>query len=60
MEVFNEVHRNRILWLFRNRKLFGRSIELVTLWLGLYVSDIRLAKLLYISIETRPGIFIVN
>jgi len=56
----DKVHRNGILWLFRDRKLFERSIELVTLWLGLYTSDTRLAELLYISMEAGPGISAVN
>jgi len=40
--------------------LFERSIGLVILWLGLHTSDTGLAELLYISIETGPGISIVN
>jgi len=57
---FDKVHRNGILWSFRDKKLFKRSIELVTLWLGLHTSDTGLAELLYISIETGPGISAAN
>jgi len=46
--------------LFRNRKLFERSIKLVILWFRSYINDIGLTKLLYISIETRLGIFTTN
>ena len=46
----NEIHRNGILWLFRDGKLFERSIGLVTLWLGSHTSDTELAELFYISI----------
>ena len=35
--------------------MFERSVELVTLWLGLYTSDTELAELLYISMKTGPG-----
>ena len=37
-----------------------RSIRLVILWLRLYISDIRLIELLYISTETWLGIFMAN
>ena len=30
------------------------------LWLGLHISNTGLAELLYISIEARPGVFVVN
>ena len=40
--------------------MLERSIRLVTLEFELYTSNIELAELLYISIETRPGIAIVN
>jgi len=43
-----------------DRKLFERSIELVMLWLRSHTSDIELAELLYISVETGPGIFMAN
>ena len=46
--------------MFRNRELFERFIGLVTLWLGLYTSDIGLVELLYISIETGPEISVAN
>jgi len=46
--------------LFRNRKLFERSIKLVILWFRSYINDIGLTKLLYISIETRLRIFTTN
>jgi len=36
--------------------LFEGSVGLVTLWLGSHTSDTGLAELLYISIETRPGV----
>ena len=42
--------------MFRDRELFERSIGLVTLWLGSYISDTELAKLLYISTEAGPGV----
>jgi len=42
--------------LFRDRKLFERSIGLVTLWLKSHTRDIELAELLYISIEAGPGV----
>ena len=42
--------------MFRDRKLFERSIGLVTLWLGSHTSDTRLAKLLYISMEAELGV----
>ena len=45
----NEIHRNGILWSFRDGKLFERSIGLVTLWLGSHTSDTGLAELFYIS-----------
>jgi len=41
-------------------ELFERFIGLVTLWLGSHTSDIELAELLYISIEARPGVSIVD
>ena len=37
-----------------------RSVRPMTLWLGLHTSDTRLAELLYISIETGPGISMMN
>ena len=43
--------------MFRDRELFERSVGLVTLWLGLHISDTGLAELLYISMEARPGVF---
>ena len=43
-----------------DRKLFERSIELVTLWLELYTSNTGLAKLLYVSTETRLGVSMAN
>ena len=46
--------------MFRNKKLFERSIGLVTLWLESHTSDTGLTELLYISIETRPGVSVVN
>ena len=60
MYFLDEVYRNGILWSFRNKNLFERSIELVTLWLRLHISDTGLAKLLYISTEARPGISVTN
>ena len=36
--------------------LFEKSVGLVMLWLGSYTSDIGLAELLYISMETRLGV----
>jgi len=35
-------------------------VELVTLWLGLHTSDIGLAELLYISMETGPGVSVAD
>jgi len=55
-KFLNEVHRNGILWSFRDGKLFERSVGLVMLWLGLHTSDTGLAELLYISTEAGPGI----
>ena len=46
--------------MFRNKKLFERSIGLVTLWLESHTSDTGLTELLYISIEARPGVSVVN
>jgi len=46
--------------LFRDRELLEGFIRLVILRFGLYTSDTGFAELLYISIETRPGITIVN
>ena len=40
--------------------MFERSIELVTLWLGLYISDIGLVELLYISMEAGPGVSVAD
>ena len=40
--------------------MFERSIGLVTLWLRSHTSDTELAELLYISIETGPGVFIAD
>ena len=37
-----------------------RSIGLVMLWLRLHTSDIGLAELLYISMETGPGVFVAD
>jgi len=42
------------------RELFERSVGLMTLWLKLHISDTRLAELLYISIEARPGVSVVD
>ena len=46
--------------MFRDEELLERSIELVMLCLGLHTSDIRLAELLYISMETGPGISVAD
>ena len=59
-KFLDEVYRNRILWLFGDRKLFERSVELVTLWLRLYTSDIGHVELLYISIEAGPEVSMAN
>ena len=59
-KFLDEVYGNGIPWLFRDRKLFERSVGLVTLWLGLYTSNIGLAELLYISMEARPGVSIAD
>jgi len=59
-KFLNKVYRNRILWSFRDRKLFERSIGLMTLWLGSHTSDTGLTELLYISMEAGLGIFMAN
>ena len=41
-------------------ELFEGSVGLVTLWLGSYTSDIGLAELLYISMETGPGVSVAD
>ena len=41
-------------------KLLKRSIKLVILRFELYISDIILIELLYISIEAEPGVTIIN
>jgi len=46
--------------LFRDRKLFEKSVKLVTLWLGSHTSDIGLVELLYISMEAGPEISVGN
>ena len=46
--------------MFRNRELFEKSVRLVMLWLGSHTSDTRLAELLYISTEVRPGIYVAD
>jgi len=46
-----------VVW---NRKLFERSIKLVILWLKSHTSDTGLAELVYISMEAKPGISVVN
>jgi len=46
--------------LFRDGKLFERSIGLVMLWLRSHTSDTGLAELLFISIEARPGVSAVD
>jgi len=46
--------------LFRNSKLFERSIELVTLWLRSHTSNTGLAELLYTSTKARLGISMAN
>ena len=40
--------------------MFERSLELVMLWLRLHTSNTELAKLLYIRMEAKPGIFVTN
>ena len=55
-KFLNEVYRNKIPWLFRDRELFEGSIGLVMLWLGSYTSDIGLTELLYISTEAGPEV----
>ena len=46
--------------MFRDGKLSEKSIGLVTLWLKSHTSDTRLAELLYISIEARLGVSVVD
>ena len=55
-----EDNRSFLMRSFGNRELFGKSVGLVILWLGLYTSNIGLAELLYISIKARPGISMAN
>jgi len=49
--LLDEIHENEILQMFKNGKLFKRSIRLVILRFRLYVSDTGLVELLYICIE---------
>jgi len=46
--------------LFRDGKLFERSIGLVMLWLGLHTNDTGLAELLYISMDAGPEVSVAN
>ena len=46
--------------MFRNRKLFERSVRLVRLRFGLHASNTRLVELLYICIEAWLEIFIAD
>ena len=39
--------------MFRNRELFERFVELMTLWLRSHTRNTGLAELLYISMEAR-------
>ena len=59
-KFLDEVYKNRILWSFRDRKLFERSVRLVMLWLELHTSDIGLVELLYISMKAGLGVSTVN
>ena len=59
-KFLDKVHRNGILWSFRNGELFERSVGLVILWLRLHTSDTGLAELLYISMEARPEVSMVD
>jgi len=46
--------------MFRDKKLFERSLKLVILRFGSYASNIRLVKLLYIYIEAWLEIFMAD
>ena len=46
--------------MFRNRKLFERSIKFMMLEFGLNVSDTRIEKLLYIYTKAWPEISMTN
>ena len=59
-KFLDEVHRNGILWSFRDKELFKGSVGLVTLWLGSHTSDTGLAELLYVSTETGPGVSVAD
>ena len=63
MDLLNNspsLNDHRIPCLFGDRKLFKRSIGLMTLWLELHTSDIGLAEFLYVSMEAGPGISAAN
>ena len=59
-KFLNEVYKNGISWSFRNGELFERSVGLVTLWFRSHTSNTGLEKLLYISMEARPGVFMAD
>ena len=46
--------------MFRDGELFERSIGLMTLWFRSHTSDTELVELLYISMEARPGVSVVD
>ena len=56
----DKIYENEIPEIFRNRKLFERSIKLVILKFGLYASNTKLVELLYICVKTWLEISIVN
>jgi len=58
--LLDEIHENEILQMFKNGKLFKRSIRLVMLRFRLYVSNTGLVELLYICIEAWPKVSVVN
>ena len=47
----DKIYENEISEMFRNKKLFERSIKLVILKFVLYASDTKLVKLLYICVK---------
>jgi len=47
----DKIYENEILEMFRNKKLFERSIKLVILKFGLYATNTKLVELLYLCIK---------
>ena len=55
-EFLDIIYENGISQTFGDGKLLEKSIRLVMLRFELHTSNTRLAELLYISMETRPGV----